>query len=29
MGRPMIEVKEIKNEESLVCFLTGSPSDYN
>ena len=29
MGRPIVEVKEMKNEESVVCSLTGSPSDYN
>ena len=29
MGRPIVEVKEMKNEESVVCTLTGSPSDYN
>jgi len=29
MGRPIVEVKEMSNEESVVCSLTGSPSDYN
>ena len=29
MGRPIVEVKEMKNEESVVCSLTGSPADYN
>ena len=29
MGRPIDEVKEMKNEESVVCSLTGNPSDYN
>ena len=29
MGRPIVEVKEMKHEESVVCSLTGSPSDYN
>tara|TARA_B100000945_G_scaffold303821_1_gene288763 strand:- start:198 stop:380 length:183 start_codon:yes stop_codon:yes gene_type:complete len=29
MGRPIFEVKEMKSEESVVCSLTGSPSDYN
>ncbi len=29
MGRPIVEVKEMKNEESVVCSLTGCPSDYN
>ena len=29
MGRPIVEVKDMKNEESVVCSLTGSPSDFN
>ena len=29
MGRPIVEVKEMKNEESVVCSLTGSQSDFN
>ena len=29
MGRPIVEVKEMKNEESVVCSLTVSPSDFN
>ena len=29
MGRPIVEVREMKREESVVCSLTGSPSDYN
>ena len=29
MGRPIVEVKEMKNEESVGCSLTGSPSDFN
>ena len=29
MGRPIVEIKEMKNEESVVCSLTGSPSDFN
>ena len=28
-GRPIVEIKEMKNEESVVCSLTGSPSDFN
>ena len=28
-GRPIVEVKEMKNEEAVVCSLTGSPSDFN
>ena len=29
IGRPIVEVKEMKNEESVVGSLTGSPSDFN
>ena len=29
MGRPIVEVKEMKNEESVICSLTVRPSDYN
>ena len=29
MGRPIVKVKAMKNEESVVCSLTGSPSDFN
>ncbi len=29
MGRPIAEVRQMKNEESIVCSLTGSPSDFN
>ncbi len=29
MGRPIVEVLQMKNEESVVCSLTGSPSDFN
>ena len=29
MGRPIAEVKEMKNEEAVVFSLTGSPRDYN
>ena len=29
MGRPIREVREMRKEESVVCSLTGSPSDYN
>ena len=28
-GRPIGEIIEMKNEESVVCSLTGSPSDFN
>lgn len=29
MGRPISSIKEMKKEESVVCSLTGSPSDFN
>ena len=29
MGRPIVEVKEMKNEESVLFSHTGSPSDFN
>ncbi|HJN36661.1 MAG: hypothetical protein AB8E74_10605 [Prochlorococcus sp.] len=29
MGRPIAEVREMSNEESVVCSLTGSPADFN
>jgi len=29
MGRPIAEVREMRNEESVVCSLTGSPSEFN
>ena len=29
MGRQIAGIKEMKMEESVVCSLTGSPSDYN
>ena len=29
MGRPIVEVKEMKNEESVVCSLSGSTYDFN
>tara|TARA_B100000073_G_scaffold342484_1_gene345650 strand:+ start:963 stop:1145 length:183 start_codon:yes stop_codon:yes gene_type:complete len=29
MGRPISEVRAMKKEESVVCSLTGSPSDFN
>ena len=29
MGRPIKEVRKMRNEESVVCSLTGSPSDFN
>ena len=29
MGRTIVEIKEMKKEESEVCSLTGSQSDFN
>ena len=29
MGRPIFEVRKMKDEEAVVCSLTGSPSDFN
>ncbi len=29
MGRPIAQVKAMKQEESVVCSLTSSPSDFN
>ena len=29
MGRPISEVREMRNEEAVVCSLTSSPSDFN
>ena len=29
MGRPIAEVREMKNEEAVVCSLTSSHSDFN
>ena len=29
MGRPIANVHAMKQEEAVVCSLTGSPSDYN
>ncbi len=29
MGRPIAEVRKMKNEEAVVCSLTSSPSDFN
>ena len=29
MGRPIAEVRQMKNEEAVVCSLVGSPSDFN
>ncbi len=29
MGRPIAEVRQMRNEEAVVCSLTGSPSEFN
>ncbi len=29
MGRPIAEVRKMKNEESIVCSLMSSPSDFD
>tara|TARA_B100000700_G_C14766843_1_gene724789 strand:+ start:510 stop:692 length:183 start_codon:yes stop_codon:yes gene_type:complete len=29
MGRPIAEVRKLRNEEAVVCSLTGSPSEFN
>ena len=29
MGRPIAEVRAMRNEEAVVCSLTSSPSDFN
>tara|TARA_B100001939_G_scaffold346740_1_gene366239 strand:- start:1097 stop:1300 length:204 start_codon:yes stop_codon:yes gene_type:complete len=29
MGRPIAKVRAMKQQEAVVCSLTGSPSDYN
>ena len=29
MGRPIVEIREMRNEEAIVCSLTSSPSDFN
>ncbi len=29
MGRPIAEVKKMKNEEAVVCSLMSSPSDFD
>ena len=29
MGKPLFEVQKMKDEEAVVCSLTGSPSDFN
>ena len=29
MGRPIAEVRKLKQEEAVACSLTGSPADFN
>ncbi len=29
MGRPIAEIRKMKNEEAVVCSLVSSPSDFN
>ena len=29
MGRPIAEVRAMKNEEAVVCSLTGTPAEFN
>ena len=29
MGRPIVQVKKMKNEEAVICSLMSSPSDFN
>ena len=29
MGRPIAEIRQMKNEEAVVCSLVSSPSDFN
>ena len=29
MGRPIADVRKLKNEEAVVCSLTSSPSEFN
>ena len=29
MGRPIAEVRKLKNEEAVVCSLTSSPAEFN
>ena len=29
MGRPIAEVRPMRSEESVVCSLTGSPSEFD
>tara|TARA_B100001996_G_C18400080_1_gene492577 strand:+ start:301 stop:483 length:183 start_codon:yes stop_codon:yes gene_type:complete len=29
MGRPIAEIRKMKNEESVVCSLMSSPSDFD
>ncbi len=29
MGRPIAKVRAMRNEEAVVCSLTGSPAEFN
>ena len=29
MGRPIAEIRQMTNEEAVVCSLTSSPADFN
>ncbi len=29
MGRPIAHVQEMRNEEAVICSLTGSPREFN
>ena len=29
MGRPIADVQKMRNEEAVVCSLTGSPSEFD
>ena len=29
MGRPIAEIRQMKDEEAIVCSLVSSPSDFN
>ncbi len=29
MGRPIAEVREMKNEEAVICSLTSTPLEFN
>ncbi len=29
MGRPIAQVRQLRNEEAVVCSLTNSPAEFN